>query len=285
MLKVIDRLIPFTEILPDSFFTIESRLITGQHGGPVCIDLQSLTQILDGEHKTEPLLEWLSDSEKQRYHSFRFKKRKAEWLGGRLCAKQAIKDYIQKFHLLQTIPLPNQLIIGSLENGRPFIDNNRLATRIKLPDLSISHTRQYGMAMVSETWCGIDIQEPRPSLANVKEKYCLASEETLLQSVENGSENRSLISLTLLWTAKEALRKALSRYGLVGFLEMTCCSINKVDNHAWIFSFSVDNTTPVTGSMDVIVLFANELGIGLCQLSESLESTLSHLEKKRENHA
>ncbi len=276
---MIDNLIPFRDILPDSSLAIQSRLIPGRHGGPVCIDLQSLTHILDRENRTEPLLEWLSDSEKQRYHSFRFKKRKAEWLGGRLCAKQAFNDYIQKFHLLQTIPLPNELIIGSLENGRPFIDNNRLATHIKLPDLSISHTRQYGMAMVSETWCGVDIQEPRPSLANVKEKYCLAPEQTLLQSLEDDSKNGSLISLTLLWAAKEALRKALSRYRLVGFLEMTCCGINKVDNHTWIFSLSIDDITPAVGSIDVIVLFTNKLGIGLCQLSGSLESTLGHLEK------
>ncbi len=274
-------MIPSRDILPDSFLAIQSRLIPGRHGGPVCIDLQSLSRILDRGNRTEPLMEWLSDSEKQRYHSFRFQKRKVEWLGGRLCAKLALKNYIKKFHLLQTIPLSSELIIGSLENGRPFFNNNRLASLIELPDLSISHTSQYGTAMVSKTWCGVDIQEPRPSLANVKEKYCLASEETLLQSIL-GNNKSSLVPLTLLWAAKESLRKALSRYRLFGFLEMACSSIDIVDRHTYLFSFSIEDIQSTAGSLTVIVLFTHELGFGICQLPRSLETILN---SRRESHA
>lgn len=151
--------------------------------------------------------------------SYSLPKRRAQWFTGRICAKQAIASYLRK-HLPQ-LPCPDSrdILIGNLSTGRPYIET-RLAELNGL-DLSISHSSDFAAALVSTAACGIDIQEDSPSLERVSERFCRESERQLLQELP-GSNFSS--RLNMLWTAKEAARKAARDSRIPGFLELAMSS-------------------------------------------------------------
>ncbi len=271
--------IPFTAIFPESFLTHQNQLILEPHSVPTCIDLQILGDCIGREQELKTILENLGVLEKQTFHSFRFQKRKTEWLGGRLCAKQSVTDYIQKFDSDQIIPSADELIINSLENGRPIIQHHQLAAAVDIPDISISHCHRYAMAMASKTFCGIDIQEMRPSLENVQEKFCHSEEQNLLSGLRFEKDSGPLIPLTLLWAVKEAVRKALSRVRLIGFLEITCQDIQLIDTNIWLFVINVADIGKQSIRLNVPALLKDEFGIGICQLPHSLQITLNNMEE------
>ena len=147
--------------------------------------------------------------------SYSLPKRRAQWFTGRICAKQAIASYLRKH--LQQLPCPDSrdILIGNLSTGRPYIET-RLAELNGL-DLSISHSGDFAAALVSTTACGIDIQEDSPSLERVRERFCRESERQLLQELPGGD---GTARLNMLWTAKEAARKAARDSRMPGFLEL-----------------------------------------------------------------
>ncbi len=158
----------------------------------------------------------LNDLEHSTLAAFKLPKRRAQWLTGRLCAKQAVIGYCRE-HLPQ-LPLPaaHRIHIRNSPSGRPYIDCGR--ADVNSLDISISHSGEYAIALVASGPCGVDIQKDSESLLRVRGHFCLEKETDLLQhclpDLDHGRR------LTLLWTAKEAAKKTLSLGEMPGFLTL-----------------------------------------------------------------
>lgn len=171
---------------------------------------------------------WLSPEEEEIFQAFTMQKRKNEWLAGRVCTKVAVRDFLS----ITNINLPcNQIIIDNAASGRP---------RVVLPghknfegkfDLSISHSARYAIALIAGATCGIDIQEARQTLVRIKEKFCLPEEEVLLTKTLRKKDN--IAHLTLLWSVKEAVRKAFSNDFVPEFLKLKVVKIETAGKQLW----------------------------------------------------
>lgn len=179
----------------------------------------------------------LSRREIEKAKSFTSRKRQNEWLTGRICAKLAAMHYNNSLTATQPPLQPASLHIINNDTGRPCLAGE-LPFELKSTDLSLSHGAGYGLAIVADCWCGADIEEPRESLAKVREKFCTLEEEELLQhSIGDLSE---LQQLTILWTAKEAAKKALSHTRMPGFLELILTE-SEAHTGGWVITFLVSS--------------------------------------------
>jgi len=264
----------FTDIFPFSLQRWLRAVFHSPFSGPVSVDLETLARSLDNNRMESPFVKWLNKTEREQFSSFTFRKRYVEWLGGRLCAKKALTDYIQKFHSLQIIPPPSEMVVLSHQTGRPYFQCDQLKKASIGPDLSISHCGKYALAFVSKSWCGIDIQEMQPSLVKVKGKYCGKEEEEHLRSFLLTPDIQQLHCLTLLWAAKEALRKMFSHLKLIGFLDMSLRRIEIMDEGTFIFIMQLyDKTLLPQGKIEVLTTLCHPVGAAFCQLPETKETT------------
>lgn len=171
----------------------------------------------------------LHPSEIARFNEFRYAKRRAEYLTGRICAKLALA-------LFWTArgddrpPLPAEVEIVNGATGRPQV-NIAGWTIQPLPQISISHGGDFGAAIAAAVPCGIDIQEHKEALLRVRDRYCTAGEFRLLRESLVGRE--PLAALARLWAAKEAAKKTLGFWRMPGFheLELTSPVIPAGDCH------------------------------------------------------
>lgn len=269
----------FTDIFSHPFQKELEAVFRSPFSGPVSVNLAVLADSIEDNKKESPFTKWLDKQEREKFASFKFSKRYIEWLGGRLCAKKALANYIQKFYSLQIIPPPDEMTVLSNQDGRPYFHSDPLKKTLIAPDLSISHSGRYGIAFVSQTWCGIDIQEIQPSLIKVKEKYCGKLEENILLSFLLAPNFNHLHCLTLLWAAKEALRKMLSRQKLTGFLDMNLKHIEIMNEGIYLFTMKLrDKSLVSSGQVKVITTFQRSVGAAFCQLPKT---TISHDTQKQ----
>jgi 4'-phosphopantetheinyl transferase EntD len=158
----------------------------------------------------------LHPSEIARFNEYRYAKRRAEYLTGRLCAKLALA----LFWTAQgddRPPVPAEVEIVNGATGRPQVNIAGWTTQ-PLPQISISHGGEYGAAIAVAVPCGIDIQEHKEALLRVRDRYCTAGEFRLLE--ESLTAWEPLAALALLWAAKEAAKKTLSFWRMPGFHEL-----------------------------------------------------------------
>lgn len=201
------------------------------------------------------LEKWLSPAELERLHSLKFQKRKHEWLSGRLCAKTAITD----FRTLQAKDklLLNQIVIDNGPSGRPYISLPKSVVGGESCDISISHSNRYALAIAADTACGIDVQEPKHTLSRVKERFCLDKEELFFdKSTLQGGE---MGPLTLLWAAKESIRKAYSNHFIPEFLQLETIGAARDRDGWWHITLSHPQISPT-----VIGGFFQGYGIAVC---------------------
>ena len=105
--------------------------------------------------------------------------------------------------------------------------------------------------MASKKQGGIDIQHVSHSLIKVMDKYCSKEEADLLQrSIPNINFTTTL---GLLWTAKEAMKKGVSKEGinLPGFLELELYEIATVNMQTFHATFKM-RTVNEKKNIDVI---------------------------------
>jgi len=235
---------------------------------PVLINLDELlNQISSGALDPE---EYLAPVELATYQQFKYQKRKIEWLGGRLAAKQSVLNLKgQK----QSTAVMREWVILANEHGKPYYKN----FKNDQPSLSISHSHGLALAIaVNEKECGLDIQKVSEATIRVKEKFCTEIEEEILSCLRLPDKTElgrlpaqtNLIPLkgvlkrvpssggdwaepvrcsnratgpTLLWSAKEALRKARGSHPLTGFLAMQLIEVEQPDSNCWIFKLRVNN--------------------------------------------
>lgn len=155
--------------------------------------------------------QYLSPDELAQWRGFRLEKRQAEWLGGRLAAKWATAG------LLGEIPGEWQkLAIRNEADGRPYV---AAETHAVAPFISISHSGPMAAALAADLPCGLDIQESGDRILRVRQRFAAPEEEDLL-NVSLPPSFSETQRLTMLWAAKEAVRKAVQITPLLGLQEI-----------------------------------------------------------------
>ncbi len=200
---------------------------------------------------------WLHPQEIKKYESFTLAKRADEWLGGRICAKHSTQTILHTI-TPQAQPIsPTYYRIQSTEDGRPNLPT-KLGTEV--PELSISHSKEFATAVCSDCLCGIDIQYTASTFTRVQDRFCNVPEEKILADIL--STYSPINRLTLLWSAKEAAKKMCSPFGIPGFLELELIGIERHfhNNNLLLFSLKSKN-----GLLQVVTsLFHEKYGLALC---------------------
>ncbi len=166
-----------------------------------CTALIDLWQLANGlEHSDSKLPEQLlSETEQTYFERFSYPKRRREWLGGRIAAKVAMLELAESDRLQDKL---QHLSILPNEQGRP------LADEISDIAISISHSSRFAVALaVKGATCGIDLQKESAKLPDLTDRFASAQELTILAGLPAPGDQ--VTRLTMLWAAKEALKKSI----------------------------------------------------------------------------
>lgn len=254
--------------LPESLVMgINKRFASTRLHGAM-LDLDHLrTRIDDGQEKAL-VQEWLHREEQEKLQTLHYEKRHLEWLGGRICAKQASLQYLHGNQSKPTLRSPH-IQIRTATSGRPFLDQSAMPAELHIPHISISHSKRYAMAVAASSPCGIDIQVTSDALSRVKERFCSQEEEGLL-----GRDLKKLQlpdHLTLLWAAKEAVKKGAELARMPGFLDLALTQIQNIPEAGGLtnclFTFEYQDSHQEPGNpqlqFQVTVYLHQGYGIGL----------------------
>jgi 4'-phosphopantetheinyl transferase EntD len=213
-----------------------------------------------------PLATLLHPNEIAQLDSYRLAKRRAEFLTGRVCAKMALQQFWTIDGPGHLPPLERVGVAGTA-NGRPMIQGDGLQGW-PVPEISITHGGEYAAAIVAQRPCGIDLQEQKDNLLRVREKYC--SPEELRVLTELFPETPPLSRLCLLWTAKEAAKKALSFVQMPGFLELELTSpATRLHRcHAVALAVQVKSNAKMPASVTVLTTAFGNYGLAICILNK-----------------
>ena len=145
---------------------------------------------------------WLSSAEVDCLSSLRFPKRRADWLLGRWTAKQTLAAW---FNLPTDLSALTNLEVLAASSGEPevFLDGQR--TRVAI---SLSHRAGTALCVFAPSGnkigCDLEIIEPR--IDAFLADYFTESEQKF---IARASPQERLLLLTLLWSGKESVLKAL----------------------------------------------------------------------------
>lgn len=218
-----------------SFFDEEVELLPGlplrftrpQAEAPACLallDLTVLAEHLAARQAGQIPSSLLSSEEQTRYAGFTYPKRQREWLGGRLTCKFAAL-HLAAPHAHVTMPA---LSVLPAANGAPRLSCPSLPAW-SLPAVSISHSDRYVVAMAAGTGaCGIDLQKTTAQTVRVADRFAEPAEILLLR--ERLPELAEPQRLTLLWAAKESLKKGVLHDQPVVFQGVTLQALTRADN-------------------------------------------------------
>jgi len=150
--------------------------------------------------------DWLSGSECARLATLRFPRRREDWRLGRWTAKQAVAAFLS---------LPSgpgdlaEIEIRPALSGAPEVF---LADRPAPVSISLSHRAGTGLCAIAppdtQFGCDLEVVEPRPF--SFFQEYFTVEEQALVLRAAPAERDRLI---TLLWSAKESVLKAL-RVGL-----------------------------------------------------------------------
>lgn len=215
------------DLLPSSQQLMACRALFSQEATPLALAAVDLNRVsgpapVEGGPRADLTghdlaATYLTPCERERWAAFTFAKRRGEWLGGRLAAKLAAMA------LLAGSPQPpltaQALSIETEASGRPFLEGQPDRPGL-LPEISISHSGNLAGALaVSGHSCGLDLQKITPKAITVRDRFASPAERALLRAALPALNEET--ALTLLWSAKEALRKAIPCQPLAGFTELT----------------------------------------------------------------
>lgn len=194
-------------------------------------DIQRMADIISslekkGDDYASPIL---NDDEFEIFKKFKIKKRKTEWLSGRIAGKNAFTSYISSLRCTNRV---SNISILNNQARAPYIVN--------YPELylSISHSYEYAVAVIAPFKIGIDIEkiEPRPdSLAHY---FCSQEEQALLKK----DSTRKDELLTFFWSRKEAVSKFLGLGGKMNFKQISTVNdeIDISQEKIWLVSGECD---------------------------------------------
>ncbi|MBU4263611.1 MAG: 4'-phosphopantetheinyl transferase superfamily protein [Proteobacteria bacterium] len=172
---------------------------------------------------------YLRRQERERFHSFRYEKRKVEWLAGRIAAKCAgLLLRNNDDEICHGKNQWHQLRVSAESAGKPFLSWSALESRKQVVSISISHSRQWAIAMAAWENCGIDIQQVTAAVERVEERFVNAGEKNILAEIVSLYGKQA--ALALLWSAKEAVKKTSAGAILPGFLDISLNSLQKSED-------------------------------------------------------
>jgi phosphopantetheinyl transferase len=170
----------------------------------------------------------LSDAEQLYFRKFRYPKRRNEWLGGRIAVKAALQAG-------KEIDDVRQLSVLADKHGRPIVTGAN--GRERGSSVSISHSGGYAVALAAQgPACGIDLQRISGKLSSLTKYFASDKELTLLagQAVHDRDT-----WLTMLWAAKECLKKSILHDQSVIFSETEVKTILPVNRYTCRFTCTV----------------------------------------------
>ena len=179
---------------------------------------------------------YLCREERERFHSFRHEKRKIEWLAGRIAAKCAglqLQNNDEK--ICWGKKQWHQLQIAADSSGKPFVIWSAMKSSTPV-SISISHSRAFAIAIAARENCGVDIQQVTPAVERVEKRFVTREEKNILEEIADLYGRRA--ALTLLWSAKEAVKKASAGAIHPGFLDISLNSLQKAGD-AFLFAVNV----------------------------------------------
>ncbi len=185
---------------------------------------------------------FLVAAELETLKQFNLIKRRKQWLGGRLAAKKAILQ--EKGNDQKDWEISNE------KDGRPgavFIPSPGGE-----PAISISHSHDLAVAAAAMVkGCGIDIEPVSPRPARLAGRFSSAAEARVLKNLPQEH------AFTLLWCAKESLRKAVRP--LPGFFDLDLVRVETGGN-GYIMTFKLRGAKPLRR---VIATVINGYGFSL----------------------
>ena len=156
----------------------------------------------------ENIEEWLSDKELESANSFGIEKRKKQYCLGRITTKKALSLFTNEV-IFKDISVVNE------KSGYPIIKNSLYST-------SITHADEIVASLVfkKEFSFGIDVQDIRARAIKIM-KYITSDGEQIPNNPE---------SLTMAWTMKESLSKALKCGFRIPFEELELVDLFQKEN-------------------------------------------------------
>lgn len=147
---------------------------------------------------------WLSPREAAVYDTFRFPKRRGDWLLGRWTAKQALLRLEQQG---QGNPASWEILAD--DSGAPVVHSEGVTRALRL---SLSHSNGRCLCALSHAplRLGCDLERVEPRSSSFEETYFETAEIEMLDTIPG---TRRPVAVTLVWSAKESVLKAL-RTGL-----------------------------------------------------------------------
>ncbi len=195
------------------------------------IELDKLGDVLPRAAQIDGLPYYLNPGEQRKLDELILPKRRLEWLGGRLAAKFAAHLALRQVNSSFSRPW-SHLGIDNLASGQPVLLLKE--ENFFLPHISISHSHGWAVAMASmEKTCGIDIQLVSSRILRVRERFCAKSEELII--------GPDAACLTLLWAAKEAIRKSVGRKIPPGFQKICLRDMISRPDDKWALEFLVSS--------------------------------------------
>lgn len=159
--------------------------------------------LLDGSQvPAEAGEDFLSPAEQRKLSGFRFPKRREDWLLGRRAAKA----------LLLGLPeygrySPEEIEVLNTPAGVPYI---RLPGVVASPDrISISHSNHFAFCLLAsgaQVNMGADLEKIEPRAQALVEDFFTPAEREWVGFYRAGDRD---LAVTLVWSAKEAMLKAL----------------------------------------------------------------------------
>lgn len=209
-----------TAVLPPGLAVHTAWPATATQTCLALIDLDQLEEACRTPAGRRSMENLLSPAEKKRLAGYAYPKRRKEWLGGRLACKLCILAVLERRDAAGLFPA---ISILPGEHGAPRAASPALS--YNMPGVSISHSGCYAVAMAAvHAACGVDIQEVSGRIIGVADRFAGPEEVRLLrEAVPDGDE---VHRLTLLWAAKEAVKKSLLADRPVFFRGMVLQSVS-----------------------------------------------------------
>lgn len=154
---------------------------------------------------------FLTDGEREAYARLGHPGRRSEWLGARVCLKEALRDW-------GGIRDPRQCEILKGKHGKPCIAFASGFPLADVYDCSLSHKADLACACISRlpgTTVGVDVERPSPRLTELAGAFVHRRDAAMTALSAD-------LRLAVLWALKEACSKALGVGVAIGFNEVVC---------------------------------------------------------------
>lgn len=166
----------------------------------------SMWWLAQGEGAVAAGLDWLSPREQARLASFRYTKRRIEFLARRWAAKHAVAEWLQREDtpgLLAGIDILNHA------SGAPYVlvDGRELALEISISDRAGWAVCALGTPDGDGGALGIDLELVEPRSAGFVDDFFTAREAAWVRQLPAGDAHDE--AANLIWSAKEAALKVL----------------------------------------------------------------------------